>query len=94
MSTRTLWLIAYDIRCPTRLRLVLDLVKVWSSGGQRSVHECWLTRAELAGLRTALAAIIRRREDSVLLVAPDPSRGVRTLGIAVKPRDARFLFVG
>ncbi len=94
MSTRTLWLIAYDIRCPTRLREVLTLVKGWSSGGQRSVHECWLTSSELAALRTALAATIRRREDSVLLIAPDPSRGVRTLGIALRPRDPRFIFVG
>ena len=94
MSTRTLWLIAYDIRCPTRLREVLALVKAWSSGGQRSVHECWLTRGELAGLRSALAATIRRREDSVVLLAPDPSRGVRTLGIARRPRDPRFVFVG
>lgn len=94
MSKRTLWLVAYDVRCPDRLRAALDVVKAWSTGGQRSVHECWLTAGELAALRRELTAAIDAAEDSVLLIAPDPSRGVRTLGLAARPRDPRFLFFG
>lgn len=94
MSKRTLWLVAYDIRCPRRLSEVLGVVKAWSTGGQKSVHECWLTVGELAALRRELASIVAADEDSVLLIAPDPSRGVRTLGIAARPRNPRFFFVG
>lgn len=89
-----MWLVAYDIRAADRLRGVLSVVKAWSTGGQRSVHECWLTVGELAALRRELAAIVAPDEDSVLFLAPDPSRGVRTLGVAVRPRDPRFFFVG
>lgn len=94
MAKRTLWLVAYDVRSPSRLAAVLDAVKAWSTGGQRSVHECWLSAAELACLRAGLVALIAPEEDSLLLIAPDPSRGVRTLGLAVRPRDPRFFFVG
>jgi CRISPR-associated protein Cas2 len=94
MTKRTLWLVAYDVRSPARLAAVLDAVKAWSTGGQRSVHECWLTGTELRGLRAELAALIAPDDDSLLLLAPDPSRGVRTLGLAIRPRDPRFFYVG
>ncbi|MGD9507361.1 MAG: CRISPR-associated protein Cas2 [Geminicoccaceae bacterium] len=94
MSKRTLWLVAYDIACPYRLREVLCAVRTWSTGGQKSVHECWLTRGELALLRRELAAIVDLSQDSVLFLPPDPSRGVRTLGLAQRPRDPRFFVVG
>lgn len=94
MSRRTLWLVAYDIRCPRRLADALGVVKAWSTGGQKSVHECWLTVGELASLRRELGAVVAPEEDSVLFLAPDPSRGVRTLGVAARPRDPRFFFVG
>ncbi|MCS6781206.1 MAG: CRISPR-associated endonuclease Cas2 [Geminicoccaceae bacterium] len=94
MSKRLLYLVCYDVRCPRRLARVLRVVKSWSTGGQKSVHECWLTLAELVRLERELAAEIDRSEDSLLLLRPDLSAGVRTLGIAQKPRDPRFLFVG
>jgi CRISPR-associated protein Cas2 len=94
MTKRTLWLVAYDIRSPHRLGEVLGVVKAWSTGGQKSVHECWLTAGELAALRRELATLVVSAEDSVLFVAPDPSRGVRVLGRGIRPRDSRFFFVG
>ncbi|MEK0085288.1 CRISPR-associated protein Cas2 [Benzoatithermus flavus] len=94
MPKRALHLVAYDIRCPRRLARVLHVVKAWSTGGQRSVHECWLTAGERAALEQELAAVIDRREDSVLLIRLDTARAVRTLGIARPPRDVRFAFIG
>lgn len=94
MTKRTLWLVAYDVHCPDRLREALNVVKAWSTGGQRSVHECWLAAGELAALRRELGGVIDPAQDSVLLITPDRSRGVRALGQAVRPRDPRFFFVG
>jgi CRISPR-associated protein Cas2 len=92
MSDRHLHLVCYDVRCPRRLARVLRVVKAWSTGGQKSVHECWLTDAERRLLVGQLRAEIDRRVDRLMLVRPEP--GVRTLGIAVAPRDPRWLYVG
>lgn len=94
MPKRALHLVAYDIRSPRRLARVLQIVKAWSTGGQKSVHECWLDAREHAALVQALAAAIDRRSDSVLLIRLDAARAVRTLGIARPPRDERFAFIG
>jgi CRISPR-associated protein Cas2 len=94
MSKRHLWLVAYDIREPERLRNVLLQVKAWSTGGQRSVHECWLATSELAALCGQMRGCIEPRHDSMLLVPADRARGVRTLGIAIKPRDEHFVYIG
>lgn len=94
MSKRLLHLVCYDVRCPRRLAQVLKVVKGWSTGGQRSVHECWLTPRELAALERELLGVIDREEDSLLVLRPDLSAGVRVLGIATKPRDPRFLYLG
>ncbi|MDW8126089.1 MAG: CRISPR-associated endonuclease Cas2 [Geminicoccaceae bacterium] len=94
MSKRLLYLVCYDVRCPRRLKRVLEVVKAWSTGGQKSVHECWLDALELRRLERELSAVIDRAEDSLLILRPDLAAGVRTLGIARKPRDPRFLFIG
>lgn len=94
MAQRLLHLVCYDVRCPRRLARVLKVVKSWSTGGQKSVHECWLSAGELAQLERELSQVIDRGEDSLLILRPDLSAGVRTLGIAQKPRDPRFLYVG
>jgi len=49
-SARDLYLAAYDVVAPRRLRAALDLMRGYATGGQYSVHECWLTAAERAQL--------------------------------------------
>jgi CRISPR-associated protein Cas2 len=94
MNSRPLIIVAYDIADLKRLRRVLYTVKEYSTGGQKSVHECFLSGPEKAQLRTRLARIIDPREDSVLFVRP-VARGLpRTLGIARPPRDEPFFYVG
>lgn len=94
MQLRTLHVVAYDVRDPRRLRRVLQVVKAFSTGGQKSVHECWLDAGERDLLRRQLLAEIDPAADSVLLVRPEPHAPVRCLGIATPPRDAAFFYVG
>ncbi len=92
--SRTLFLVLYDISCPRRLVRALHAVREHATGGQKSVHECFLDASELGALRTALRDIIHAGEDSVLFVRLDPRMKPRTLGIALKPADPAFFYVG
>ena len=94
MARRRLHIVAYDVRCPRRLRRVLRVVKAYATGGQKSVHECWLTPADRIALRAALAAEIDAREDALVILEVDPRRATRTLGVAEPPRDCAYFYVG
>jgi CRISPR-associated protein Cas2 len=93
METRALYLAAYDVADPRRLRAALDLVKGYSTGGQKSVHECFLTAGERARLLRAMEAVLVDAEDSFLLLRLDPRARVFTLGKAVEPMDAPYFHV-
>lgn len=93
MAERDLWLAAYDVRDPRRLRLALRVLKAYSTGGQRSVFECFLTEAERKRLLAEIQEVLAP-EDSFFLVRLDPRSPVRTLGIAVAPADPPFFYVG
>jgi CRISPR-associated protein Cas2 len=93
METRSLYLAAYDVADPRRLRAALDLVKGYSTGGQKSVHECFLTAGEKAALLRDLAAVLKDAEDSFLLLRLDPRARVLTLGKAIEPLDAPYFHV-
>jgi CRISPR-associated protein Cas2 len=91
---RVLYLVAYDICHPRRGARALKIVRAYATGGQKSVHECWLLPHELAALKRNLEAVIDASEDSVLFVRLDPRMRPRTLGIARPPADSSFFFVG
>ena len=92
MPTRRLYVVAYDIRDPTRLRRVLAVVKSWSAGGQKSVHECWLEDAEAERLIAELEAEIRDDVDSLVVFRPEDPKKTRTLGIATPPEDRDWFY--
>lgn len=94
MPDRTLHLLAYDIRCPRRLRRALQVARAYASGGQKSAHECFLTPAEAARLMHQMRLVAAAHEDNVLLIRLDPRGRPRTFGIAVPPSDGRYLYVG
>jgi CRISPR-associated protein Cas2 len=94
MSTRRLYLVAYDIAHPRRLRRALHTVRAHASGGQKSAHECFLTEGECTALLRSLRKIIRLPADRVLALRLDPRSAPRLLGIARQPRDGRFLIIG
>ena len=93
-ATRPLYIVAYDIRDPGRLRRVHHVVKGYSTGGQKSVHECFLSEGELSALRRDLWGVMDSQEDSLVILRLDPRMGVHVLGRGVKPRDEPFFYFG
>ncbi|MEA3411986.1 MAG: CRISPR-associated endonuclease Cas2 [Pseudomonadota bacterium] len=94
MAKRGLYLAAYDVASPRRLRCALAVVKDFSTGGQKSVYECFLTDAERAELLERIRNVIDEDEDRFMLLRLDPRSRVRVLGIAVRPADPEYFFVG
>lgn len=94
MSKRTLYIAAYDISDPARLREGLHLLKDYASGRQKSVFECFLSTAERHTLLSRIRAVIDRTEDRFFLLRLDPRSKIRTLGKAVKPEDSPWFYVG
>lgn len=92
-SNRRLYVACYDIACQRRLRAVLWQARRHASGGQKSVHECWLTAQEHGELLAALALLVDARHDRVLLARLDPRRPVIARGMARLPVDSEFLLV-
>jgi CRISPR-associated protein Cas2 len=94
MEERDLYIAAYDIASPRRLRAALKLVKGHATGGQKSAYECFLTVAERRDLLRNLDSVIDPDEDRVLLIRLDPRSRVHTLGIAEEPQDPPFFYCG
>ncbi|MCS7316487.1 MAG: CRISPR-associated endonuclease Cas2 [Bryobacterales bacterium] len=94
MVHRPLYVAAYDISDPRRLRAALEVLKGYATGGQKSVFECYLSDAERQSLLAEIAQVIEPSEDSFLLVRLDPRSQVRTLGVAIPPEDLPFFYFG
>jgi CRISPR-associated protein Cas2 len=94
MTQRTLYIAAYDVSDPGRLRDALKVLKGYASGRQKSVFECFLTEAEKRGLLAQVRAVLDRYEDRFLLVRLDPRAKIRVRGKAVKPADPPWFYVG
>ena len=94
MPARTLYLAAYDVSDPKRLRKALDVMKRYATGGQKSVFECFLTEAEKERLLSEITEILNPLADRFFLTPVDPRVAVRTLGIAVPPCDPPFYYAG
>lgn len=94
MTNRILYLAAYDISDPGRLRDALYALKAHASGGQKSVFECFLTDGERRDLLAEVRLIIDLSEDRFMLMPLTGQDGIQTLGVAVKPEDPDFYYVG
>jgi CRISPR-associated protein Cas2 len=94
MSGRMLYIAAYDISDARRLRLGLQVLKGYATGGQKSVFECFLTRAERRQLLDEVRGVIDESEDRFLLLRLEQRASFRALGIAVRPADPDFYYVG
>lgn len=94
MKKRTLFIAAYDIRNQKRLRRALKVVRAYSSGGQKSVFECFLSTAERRDLLAEIQSVIDESEDRFFLLRLDNRCQVLTLGKAVPPQDGHFFYVG
>ncbi len=91
---RTLYIIAYDISDEVRLARVRHLLKGYSTGGQKSVYECFLTEAERWHIVEKLERLIDPEEDRVHIFTMDGRSRTHTLGIAVQPKDPSFFYFG
>jgi len=94
MSERLLYIAAYDIRSPRRLRRALTLLKEHASGRQKSVFEVYLDDAEKHRLLSKMADILEPGEDRFFLLRLAGHRRIHTLGRAVLPLDNRYLYIG
>ncbi|MCX7770466.1 MAG: CRISPR-associated endonuclease Cas2 [Proteobacteria bacterium] len=92
--TRTLYIVAYDISNEKRLAKVRYFIKNFSTGGQRSVYECFLTDEELERVTEGLKRIIHPFEDRIHIFTLDGRSKTHTLGIAIQPQDPDFFYIG
>lgn len=93
VMSRSLHLACYDVSSELRLRNALKVARRYATGGQKSVHECWLTPQELGDLLADYSYVIDLDTDRVVLVRLDASRAVRFRRQAQAPTDNEFLMV-
>ncbi len=91
---RTLYLIAYDICDGRRLNQVRYFLKGYSSGGQKSVFECFLTAGELRIIAGELRHLIDEEADRAHIFVMDGRSETHTLGMAIQPHDPEYFYVG
>ena len=91
---RTLYLIAYDITNNRRLNRVRQFLKGYSTGGQKSVYECFLTDGELRYVKKKIERLIDEDEDRVHIFTMDGRSRTHALGIAVQPKDPQYFYIG
>lgn len=91
---RILYIIAYDIGDERRLHRVRYFLKNYSTGGQKSVYECFLTYEELKFIISKLKRLIFEHEDRVHIFRIDGRSRVHTLGIAIPPKNPEYFYIG
>ncbi len=91
---RQLYLVAYDVRDPRRLRQTHKVLKDFACGGQKSAFECYLTRAEREELVSRVEQCMDTQQDALLIIRLTDRDSVATLGMAVQPADALYTYLG
>lgn len=81
MSTRTRYLVTYDICDPKRLRRVAKVLEGFGTRLQYSVFECPLDRLRFERMKSALHEELNHDQDQVLFVTLGPEESARGLGI-------------
>lgn len=94
IMSRTLYIIAYDITDPHRLNRVRYFLKGYSTGGQKSVYECFLTEGELKFIISNLKRLILEYKDRVHIFRLDGRSRTQTLGIALQPKNPEYFYIG
>lgn len=90
---RHFYLAAYDISDDRRRIGALKRLRAYATGGQKSVHEVWLTEGDKRELLADMAFILDR-EDRFLLLRLDPRSPPRLLGRAQAPADPDYFYIG
>ncbi len=91
---RTLYLIAYDITDEKRIGNVREFLKGYSTGGQKSVYECFLTDGELRFVMNCIGRLISNSEDRLHIFRLDGRSRTHVMGIAFQPKDPEYFYIG
>lgn len=92
--TKKLYLVAYDVRTASRLKKAINILKDYSSVGQKSVFECWLSPSEKQQLEERLENQLDTSEDSIMLSALTKPHPIRTLGTAPIKETQALIYLG
>ena len=71
-----------------------QFLKGYSTGGQKSVYECFLTDGELRYVKRKLERLIDDEDDRVHIFTMDGRSRTHALGIAVQPKDPEYFYIG
>lgn len=93
MSHRHLYLAAYDISDDTLRVGALQKLRGVATGGQKSVHEVWLTEAERRRVLEDMTFFLEE-EDRFLLLRLDVRSATQVIGRGQKPADPDFFYIG
>lgn len=94
MSSRDFFLAAYDVADNRRRAAALELVRGYATGGQKSVHEVFLSPAERRELMHGMSLILEEEEDRFFLLRLDPRARTYAIGTATTPSDGGYFYVG
>lgn len=94
MTDRQLYIAAYDVADPRRLKAGLEIVRGYATGGQKSAYECFLSEGEKGQLIYAMSLLLEEDEDRFLLLQLDLRSRVHTLGIGEAPTDTPYFYIG
>ena len=94
MTKRVLYIAAYDVSEPARLRKVHHVVKRFATGGQKSVFECFLTPSEREELLAGACEILDEDQDRMALLRIEQRARPMLLGVAVPAVDPDFFYIG
>lgn len=90
---RQLYLAAYDIGSDRKRAAALDLLRGYATGGQKSVHEVWLTPAEKRAVLADMPHLLDT-DDRFALMRLDPRARTLLRGRAQAPAEPGLFYVG
>ncbi len=93
MNNKKLYLLCYDIADDKRLYKALKIARHHALGGQKSVHECWLSNEEKQQLIKQYKALIKPNEDGFLLIQLNPKQTVHALGQGIIPEEEDWFYM-
>ena len=94
MKNRKLYLICYDVADDKRLRAALKIVRHYATGGQKSVHECWLSKREKREVIERFSELLHPTDDGLLMVRLDPRQKAQVLGRGVVAENMEWFYIG
>ena len=94
MPKRKLHIAAYDVRDPSRLKRMLQVIKDYATGGQKSAYECYLTQNEQIEMIDRVMQTIDLEDDRFACIELRQSNQPKTLGKAIKPQDLGYFYIG